>query len=95
MTSLKQWLESGKYLPECIRDFHDQKDVFKTIHTLVRSHEITKKVNWIDAQIYTIDVFLWFMAKRGYTLQKSRAKLEFDDLDDAVKRVKEVHDKSL
>jgi hypothetical protein len=88
--SMNKWLESGKYLPSILRDFHDQKDVFKTIHILVRNHESTNKVNWIDAHIYVIDVFLWFMAKRGWTLQRSRMGIPFSDLENDIERVKEV-----
>ena len=29
---LDTWLKSGEYLPPPLRDFHDQKEVFKTIH---------------------------------------------------------------
>jgi hypothetical protein len=80
MSSLDQWLKSGKYLPRFMRDFHDQKDLFKTIHELVRPCDATERISWVDAQIYTIDVFLRFMARRGYTLQRSQAKQEFLDI---------------
>ncbi len=30
--ALADWLKSGEYLPEFMRDFHDQKDVFKAMH---------------------------------------------------------------
>lgn len=87
---LQNWLKSGKYLPEVIRDFHDAKDVFKTMHAIVNVDNNTEagKVNWIMGQCYVIDIFLWFMARRGYTLQRSRAKLDFVDLDADVKAVK-------
>lgn len=66
-----------------LRDFHDQKDIFKTVHDIVdvKNHEYAKDVSWIVGQCYVIDIFLWFMAKRGYTLQRSRTKLEFRDLE--------------
>lgn len=81
---LQAWLDSLEYLPEFMRDFHDQKDLFKTIHELIQTNEGTKRVNWVDAQIYTIDVFLWFMARRGYTLQRSRVKCEFQDIHQTI-----------
>jgi hypothetical protein len=84
MSSLDQWLKSGKYLPSFMRDFHDQKDLFKTIHELVHKHDGTKQISWIDAHIYTINVFLWFMARRGYTLQRTQAKHEFLDIHKTV-----------
>lgn len=95
MTDLNQWLNKAKYLPEPLRDFHDMKDVFKAMHEIidVKGHEYAKTVDWRTGQCYVIDVFLWFMAKRGYTLQKSRAKLPFRDLDTDVSDAKEKRDK--
>lgn len=82
----RKWMEDGRYLPPPLRDFHDQKDVFKAIHEIVSANEGTKRVNWVDAQIYTVDVFLWFMARRGYTLQRSRLRYDFRDLDEDVQQ---------
>lgn len=85
-TDLDQWLKSGKYLPEPLRDFHDQKDVFKAMHDLQKPAAPSDaigghySVDFITGQCYVIDRFLWFMAKRGYTLQRSRASLPFRDL---------------
>lgn len=89
---LADWLKSGKYLPAPLRDFHDQKDVFKAIDEVVqrRADSYTKDVNWVSAQVYTIDLFLWLMAKHGYTLQRSRKHVEFQDLDEWVSGAKEV-----
>jgi hypothetical protein len=81
---LQDWMKSGAYLPDFMRDFHDQKDLFKTIHELVNKNDGTQRINWIDAHIYTVDVFLWFMARRGYTLQRSRAKQSFLDVRETV-----------
>jgi hypothetical protein len=79
-SDLYGWLESGEYLPRPLRDFHDQKDFFKAMHQLYQDNESAIRVpNWVNGQIYTIDWFLWMMASRGYTLQKSRKKLEFQE----------------
>ena len=32
--------------------------------------------SWVEGQCYVIDVFLWFMARRGYTLQRSKVKCD-------------------
>ena len=61
MSKLKQWLESMEYLPPFLRDFHDQKDLFKSIHTIYRDSD-SLKPSWPDGMIYVIDCFLWFMA---------------------------------
>ena len=74
----QEWLDTGKYLPEFMRDFHDQKDLFKTIHIRVKPEP---QIDWITAQIYTVDVFLHFMARRGYTLQKNRSNVDFRDVE--------------
>lgn len=102
VTDLKDWLHSGKYLPPLLRDFHDQKDVFKLIFSKinVKNHGTPglsplKDLDWVAAHIYTIDIFLWFMAKRGYTLQRSRMKgLKFNDIEAELQQADEVQSAS-
>lgn len=88
---ITEWLKTGNYLPPAMRDFHDQKDLFKTVHELVELSRLKhpdehrlENMTWVDAHVYTVDIFLWFMARRGYTLQRSRQKLPFRDLYDDV-----------
>lgn len=85
---LKQWLKDGDYLPGFLRDFHDQKDLFKFIHETydLNGNDYTNKINWMEGQVYVIDFFLYIMAKGGYTLQKSRAKKEFVNLPEQIKK---------
>lgn len=85
------YLKSGKYLPPFLRDFHDQKDVFNTMHRIIAvdRHDYAKSVNWVTGQCYVIDIFLWFMARRGWTLQRSRAKVDFQDLAADIEARKE------
>jgi len=77
-----EWLQSLQYLPPPLRDFHDMKEVFKAMHEIidVQEHEYARSVDWRTGQCYVIDIFLWFMARRGYTLQRSRAQVPFRDL---------------
>lgn len=82
-----QWLKSGEYLPSFMRDFHDQKDVFRAIDEVVQrrnekdgSHSYTAGIGAVEAHVYTVDCFLWMMARHGYTLQRSRKRVEFSDL---------------
>ena len=84
-------MKRAVYLPRIMRDFHDQKDLFKTIHDTVEveKHDYAKDISCVSGQCYVIDIFLWYMAKRGYTLQRSRMQLPFRDLDDDVKAAKE------
>lgn len=94
---LKQWRESGAYLPKFLRDFHDQKDLFKNIHTFVAvdKHEYCKDINWAVGHCYVIDIFLWYMARKGYTLQKSRQRLEFESIYDDTAAREEMENKRI
>lgn len=98
MTSLEAWMKAGKHLPDALRDFHDQKDVFKAMHDLQKpagpmdAISGVYDVSFIVGQCYVIDRFLWFMARRGYTLQRSRARLPFRDLHADVRAATEKRD---
>jgi hypothetical protein len=87
------WLHSGEYLPPFMRDFHDQKDLFRALQEVVETsnakHGNILSVTWTDAHIYTVDVFLWCLARRGWTLQRSRKPLEFADLDAFISEARE------
>ena len=82
-TGIEEWLKSGRYLPGFLRDFHDQKEVFKAIDETIRAEPdaLVKRPSWIESQCYVIDVFLWYMARRGYTLQRARQKGDFRDIE--------------
>jgi len=83
---VRRWLDAGKYLPPEFRDFHDQKDVFKSLF-----HDVDiPELSWIDAHIFTVDTFLWYMAAHGYTLQQSRQRLRFCDLQESMRRQQEA-----
>lgn len=89
---LKQWRKDGQHLPPFMRDFHDQKDLFKAIHDIYSLHEAKDHrapIGFSDAMIYTIDNFLWFMAAHGYTLQRCRAKQEFVDIHATISEATE------
>lgn len=92
--TLEQWMRDLKYLPEEFRDFHDQKDLFKAIAPMLAKYQAKssypelKQVSWADLQMLTIDVFLWFMAMHGYTLQpipkRQRERLATRDLSATI-----------
>jgi hypothetical protein len=76
-----QWRNEGKHLPEFMRDFHDQKGLFKTIHEETGCEFPT----WVQGHIYVVDVFLHYMARHGYTLQKTRTRVnDFRDIQKTV-----------
>lgn len=90
--ALKRFLSEGRYLPEVMRDLHDTKEIFKTMHDVSGWNEKegwARDISWMDGQIYVIDLFLHFMARHGYTLQRSRAKLKFHDLDEKRRRFRD------
>jgi hypothetical protein len=86
---LDDYMSNGENLPEFIKDFHDQKDLFKTIYDQYREGNAKKlltNVNWVDAHCFTIDVFLWWMGRHGYKLQKTRKQgVEFNDPTETIK----------
>ncbi len=94
---VENWRKASRYLPKFLRDFHDQKDLFKAIHETinVEGHSYAKDVSWVAGQCYTIDIFLWFMAKHGYVLRKTDVKLPFSSLSETVSEVKAVRDKQM
>jgi hypothetical protein len=93
MMKMSDILNECRYMPKEFRDFHDQKDLFKLIFTRIRKPEEIKHISWVDAHIYTVDVFLWFMAKRGYTLQKARHGVEFINIQEEIKVMHEEMNK--
>jgi hypothetical protein len=92
---MEEWLSSGAYLPPVLRDFHDTKRIFRIVGEMVARRQAKEKdaydrmlfdlPNWVSAQIYVVDFFLWFMARRGFTLQRSRVKLDFVDIREDIK----------
>ncbi|WP_233979598.1 hypothetical protein [Pectobacterium versatile] len=85
---LAEWLESGEYLPDFMRDFHAQKDIFKAMHNTITN--ANDNGNWRDGHIYVVDTFLWYMARCGYTLQKSRKQVPFRNMNDDISKDKEA-----
>jgi len=89
MKNLKEYMDNQENLPEFLKDFHDQKDLFKAIYEQYKEgnkKELLEDVNWVDALVFTIDVFLWWMGQHGYKLQKSRKKdIEFYEPSETIK----------
>lgn len=84
---VQAWREAGKHLPDILSDFHDQKDLFATMHWMMGPPEdgcLVRTPNEVEGHCYVVDRFLWFMARHGYTLQRSRTRLNFDDLQSNV-----------
>jgi hypothetical protein len=88
----EEFTKEMKYLPKFMRDFHDQKDLFKAIEELYKNDEGFKRLNpnFRDSHIYTIDFFLWFMGQHGYKLQKVKhPDCKFYDIQETIKEMKD------
>lgn len=88
---MQEWLDRQQHLPGFMRDFHDQKDLFKFIQSVYEKTSLipgATRISWRDAHIYAIDFFLWLLAKRGWTLQRSRKKFEFRDIEQDIEEYK-------
>ncbi len=97
--SLSDWLRSRSHLPKYLKDFHDAKTLFKCLGSrITRQHQAIKdSEDWkplampdpVAAHIYTLDCFLWFMARHGYVLQRVRSprdsRPQFHDLGETLK----------
>lgn len=91
-----RWRREGQYLPEFMRDFHDQKDLFKALQDVVDranakngSHR-SLNASWTEYHIYTVDIFLWVLAAHGYTLQRSRRRFGFRDIYEFVGQARDA-----
>jgi hypothetical protein len=69
-------IEKALYLPKDLRDFHNQKEFFKSIYDCfgrwnkkVPSQNI-KNLSWVDLHILTTDFILFQLAQEGYVLKK-------------------------
>jgi hypothetical protein len=85
LQSCVSWIKGQKHLPSIMRDFHDQKEIFKAIESKYGRADGGYAVSWVNANVYVIDYFLRWMAFHGYTLQKTRAKHTFCDLELTLK----------
>lgn len=80
----QDYCKKEKHLPEFLKDFHGQKEIFKIIQSWgTDKNKFNDMPNsWIDNHMYTIDYFLWAMALHGYKLQKIKSKeVEFLDIN--------------
>ena len=95
MRTMGKWLSEGLHLPGFLRDFHDQKDVFKWIWRKLEGRKTKSEemylagMTWTGAHVFVIDHFLWWMAMHGYTLQRSRSRDDFADWGASIRQMKD------
>lgn len=69
--NLEKYMNEGRYLPDFMQDFHDQKNFFKRVSHLPYGDNIS----WLKAQCYTVDLFLWnIMRLHGCKFQRTLRK---------------------
>lgn len=90
-----EFMKSVEWLPQFMRDFHDQKDLFKTIEQLWPLPPPHDNFSWVAAHIYTIDRFLWVMALHGYTLQRCRKRVQFRDIYGTIRDAYEARSQQM
>lgn len=93
--TFRTWMEKQLHIPSFMRDFHDAKNLFKAIaHWKQDDPKDPYYVPWTNAQCYVIETFLRFMALHGYTLQRSRTKIDGgDQFYDVYKTVEDHREK--
>ena len=99
-TDILEYLNTQKNLPDWMRDFHDQKDLFKSIHSQwankKHSHPVLSEVSWVQGHQFSVDIFLWWMGMHGYKLQKDRTKnVDFLDPHKTIERFKNERVKTM
>jgi hypothetical protein len=94
---LNAWIKSGEYLPDLMRDFHDQKELFKTLHQTVnvKGHKYAGDVSWVVGHCYTVDIFLWWMAQHGYVLRRASKKRGYRDLETSLSTARQARSHQL
>ncbi len=75
--NLVEWLKSGEYLPSFLRDFHDQKDLFKRVEWLAAAQYQTEIPGLAGTFTPLIISFgLWLATGTHYRSPGSRLSLK-------------------
>jgi len=78
-----------RFLPKKFRDFHDQKDLFKTMDFIqANKNRYVENIDWVSAHNFCTDYFLYYMARIGYTLQKDE-RFKTHEYEDDLKKFQE------
>lgn len=86
---MQDWLDKLKYLPEELRDFSDYAKMFQAMHFKIANADSNPDINHRTGCIYVVDTFLWYMASRGYTLQRCRKNFEYQDIDKDIQDMRD------
>lgn len=78
-SNLERYLKDFKYLPVALRDFSVQKKLLKIL--LEKSKNANLNLTFMQMQVFAFDYFSHFLVYTGYTIQKSKQKLPFINMD--------------
>lgn len=93
---IEVWRKELNFLPPYLRDFHNQKDLFKVLHWVWMPHGgIGELINFRSGMTYMMDGFLWTLARHGLVIYRSSARLPFEDLDEKVSALDDQYTKAL
>jgi hypothetical protein len=96
---LQQFTDEQLYLPEFMRDIHNIINLFKAVEDAIVINRKESNnpifaqgnINWSDAMVYTVDIFLVFMAHHGYKLQKIDETLPFFEIIQTMEEWKSLN----
>ena len=97
--NVSKYIKDNRHLPSFLKDFHDQKDFFKTLwewqsRSKPKDMERTglEAHTWVSQHIFTLDVLLRFLAFHVYKLEKIRRPkgMAFYDLPSSIKTCKDM-----
>lgn len=82
----KKFIDEGLYLPEIFRDDKKRLKLMKIIKNIIseNDHKNLQDLTIKNLHVLIVNKFLWLMAEHGYTLQKSRAEIDFSDLKSLI-----------
>lgn len=76
------------FLPEFLKDFHDQKFFFKMIHEYgtndVSENDVLNGIPFQHGQVMIVDYFLYILAKYGYKIQHYNQDIGFKSIYESV-----------
>lgn len=88
-SNIEKYLRDFLYLPEEIRDFHIQKDLFKLI-----SERSSIKLSVMKAQVYATDYFCHCLVYTGFVLRRSKKQLAFEPMFDTINQARDLRNKN-
>ncbi|NTF17993.1 hypothetical protein G6L37_06220 [Agrobacterium rubi] len=84
---LARLIADRMHLPDILREYGDQEDIFRAMHGLTGWNDldnVSSDITHIEGREYVVDLFLPFMAQHGYVLRKDPELAGARDLDTSL-----------